>query len=194
MCRSLPGCHTTPPPPPRPQWEQSKHTNKHMHTLLISRSTSTVTCDPGKTFPDSWPQRLEGWPRFSPSHFFFFLTCSQMLISIREDIHHFSPCRSLTYPCYTLIQLRFGKWISNFKEFLWNLRILTVLSYCGCCKDWSPWRERKKKPNSFLISERWKWRRLIDRQADASLFISVFYYLFIFNQNCKNLRQVLGKW
>lgn len=174
MCRSLPGCHTTPPPPPRPQWEQSKHTNKHMHTLLISRSTSTVTCDPGKTFPDSWPQRLEGWPRFSPSHFFFFLTCSQMLISIREDIHHFSPCRSLTYPCYTLIQLRFGKWISNFKEFLWNLRILTVLSYCGCCKDWSPWRERKKKQ---LFSDLWEMEmKAID--WPTSWCIS-FYFCFL---------------
>lgn len=103
----------------------SKHTYKHMLTLFISCATHTqLHVTPGKTFLDSWPERLEGWPRFQPvtfSHLFsdaLYDTCgySSFLTLVELDLI-----------CLTLIWQRFGKWIHSFRYFL---RFCDCLLFC----------------------------------------------------------------
>lgn len=132
MCQSLCGRSVVRPGPSK------RATNTHINTgtasQCISRFTHNSYMWPGKTFLDSWPERLEGWPRFSFSH--FSLVCSLMLFPtcVCVCVWGYSPLftlgRSSTHLRFTLIQLRPGKWKHSSKHFL---------GICDCllfCRIW----------------------------------------------------------
>lgn len=84
----------------------AKYSYKHLLTLCISWCTHTHThiyMWPRKTFLDSWPERLEGWPHF---HSFFF---PFLLFSIHADINHSLLKWSWALLYFTLVCLIFGK-------------------------------------------------------------------------------------